>query len=144
MTHKASFLICKMGITMCYRVVLKTKSSTYMLHRGSQELPVFFLFLLPDLILTYFLSLAPTILITQFNYPNYLNSSTLFKFCLFTYNLSGNWCCPIILGKNPSCPSTSVKLPLTLPLSQNTDPLSAPSRPPMSHSVLLTSLAFPH
>lgn len=75
---------------MSYRVVLKTKSSTNMSHRGSQELPVFFLFLLPDLILTCIISLAPTILITQFNYPNYLNPSTLFKFCLFTYNLSGN------------------------------------------------------
>lgn len=45
---------------------------------GTQELPVFFPFLLPDLVLIYFIGLLPTILIHHISYPNYLNSSKIF------------------------------------------------------------------
>lgn len=50
-----------------------------MVIEGTQELPIFLSFLLPDLVLTYFTGLPPTILIPHFNYPNYLYFSNILQ-----------------------------------------------------------------
>lgn len=54
---------------------------------NTQELLASFTFFLPDPILTYFIGLSSTILISHVSYPNYLKSP-FFKFFIFAQTMT--------------------------------------------------------